>query len=230
MNNIQINKSRMYQTVNKVLESNRQMYAGIEELGAAQGQLTNYLELIGSYRQVQELNQTGLTGNKMMLKERLTNQLLKLVAGLSAYATVTRNTVLLAKVFYKPYALQKPDPVLADIARLILNEAKSYQNELTRFFVTQADLTELETLVTQFMEAIPQKRVATNYSKVSTLNIAAVFAASDKLLKNETDMLMLPFRFTQPDFYEAYKNARIIVKYSGRKKTQEGPVPAEAQS
>jgi hypothetical protein len=44
----------------------------------------------------------------------------------------------------------------------------------------------------------------------------------DQLLKEEVDVLMLPFQFTQPDFYNAYKNARIIVDYTGRGKTNVG--------
>jgi hypothetical protein len=36
------------------------------------------------------------------------------------------------------------------------------------------------------------------------------------MLREEMDVLMLLFEETQPDFYKAYKNARIIVDYSGR--------------
>jgi hypothetical protein len=230
MNYIQINKSRMYQAVNKVLERNLASYAGIDELVAAQGQLTNYLVLIDVNRQVQESNHTGLTSNKTLLKEQLTTKVLKVVAGLSAYATATKDMVLLTRVNYKPYTMQKPDPLVADIARLILNEATRLQNELGKYFITEADLTELEMLIGQFRESIPQKRVASNYSKVSTLNIAGVFAATDKLLKTEIDMLMMPFQFTQPDFYHTYKNARLIVKYTGKRKTQDEPQETAAQS
>jgi hypothetical protein len=230
MNASQINKSRMYQAVNKVLESNLALYAGIEELVAAQGQLTNYLELIDSNRQVQEVNQTGLTNNKALLKERLTTQVMKVVAALAAHATATKDTVLLSRVNYRPSALQKPDPLLNDIARLILKEARNQEGALDKYFVLAGDLSELENLITLFKDAIPQKRVATNISKVSTLNIAGVFVAMDRLLKTETDILMMPFRFTQPDFYHAYKNARIIVNYTGRKKTQESAQLPAAQS
>jgi hypothetical protein len=52
------------------------------------------------------------------------------------------------------------------------------------------------------------------------------FIAIDDLLKNEPDVLLMPFQFTQPDFYKAYKNARSIIDYSGRGKVeQETAVP-----
>jgi len=40
----------------------------------------------------------------------------------------------------------------------------------------------------------------------------------DKLLKDELDALVDPFQFSQPDFFNSYKNARNIVDYSGRGK------------
>lgn len=230
MNILQVNKSRMYQAVNKVLEANRSLYSGFDELVAAHGQLIDYLGLIDANRQVQEANQSGLTNNKAMQKERLITQVLKVVAALAAHATAIKDPVLLAKVNYRSSALQKPDPLLVDVAKLILNEARIQENALGKYFVNANDLTELENLIILFKESIPQKRVASNVSKVSTMNIAGVFAAADKSLKKEADIYMMPFRFVQPDFYNAYKNARLIVKYTGKRKTQEGLQQTAAQS
>ncbi|MCL6101073.1 MAG: hypothetical protein M1292_01070 [Bacteroidetes bacterium] len=60
--------------------------------------------------------------------------------------------------------------------------------------------------------------MAINFSKVSTENIDGVFKAQDKLLKERIDALVEPFQFSQPDFFNAYRNARIIVDYVGRGK------------
>ena len=230
MNVTQLNKSRMYQAVNKVLDANRTLYSGIEELVGVHDRLKENLALIESFRQVQEANQTGLTNNKALLKERLTTQMLKVVAALTAHATAAKDTVLLAKVSYRPSALRKPDPLLVDVAKLILNEAKIQGNVLGKYFVSAEELAELENLIALFREAIPQKRVASNMSKVSTLNIAGVFSSVDKLLKTEADIFMMPFRFTQPDFYNMYKNARLIVNYTGKRKMQDGPQVPVTQS
>ena len=50
------------------------------------------------------------------------------------------------------------------------------------------------------------------------MNIREVFNAQDLLLREQIDVLMQPFRFTQSDFYNAYRNARLIVDYAGRSK------------
>jgi hypothetical protein len=58
--------------------------------------------------------------------------------------------------------------------------------------------------------------VAVSVSKVSTVNIGELVRSLNVLLNDEIDVLMLLFEETQPDFYRAYKNARIIVDYNGR--------------
>lgn len=83
----------------------------------------------------------------------------------------------------------------------------------------------MQRLETEFRAAIPRKRMADNVSKVSTQNIANLFDTADQLLKEELDLLMLPFEFTQPDFYRTYKNARMIVNYPGGGRSTEEPKP-----
>lgn len=214
----------MYLATDKVLDANQALFAGLDELTAAHLRLKNLLQQIEANRQVQEANQTGITENKATLRNALLLQVQKCIAGLTAYATATKNAALRKKVFYTPTALMRmPDPVFADVARLISGEANKLAAELEKYFITADDLAELPDLIARFKDAIPQKRVATNVSKVSTLNIAEVFSAADKLLKNEIDLYLLPFQLAQPDFYNAYKNARIIVNYNGRSKTPEVP-------
>jgi len=218
----------MYLATDKVLDVNRPLFEGLEELTTAQNRLKEYIQQVEANRQVQEANQTGITETKVVMRQELTMLVQKVIAGLTAYSTATKDATLRQKVHYSQTSLARmPDPVFTDVARLILAEARPRVDSLGKYFVMDSDLARLEVLIPQFKAAIPQKRVATNISKVSTLNIADVFAATDKLLKQEIDLLMMPFQFTQPDFYNAYKNARIIVNYSGRGKT---PEPADVQT
>jgi hypothetical protein len=83
----------------------------------------------------------------------------------------------------------------------------------------------MATTLSNFKASIPQKRVATGTSKVSTGNINETFKTIDALLKDEMDVLLMPFQFTQPDFYNEYLSTRSIVDTGGnRKKTEETPV------
>lgn len=76
---------------------------------------------------------------------------------------------------------------------------------------------------------IPQNRVATSTRKASTATIDALIHEANRLLKDEIDALMMPFQFVHPDFFQQYKNARMIVDYTGRKAAAEDtPDPAPA--
>jgi hypothetical protein len=219
MNKKQLNKFRMYEAVNLVLDTHS------AQVGT-EGDLFNALQLlkagqatISQNRQVQEADSSGLTKTKSELRDELMRLILLFAAGLKAYATSTRNSELKTKADYKAYELQKTaDHVLADIGRLLNELALPLQSELAKYAVGQVEFQQMDKLLTEFILAIPRRRVSINISKVSTENIDGVFKSQDKLLKEQLDSLMEPFRFIQPDFYNAYRNARSIVDYTGRGK------------
>ncbi len=109
-----------------------------------------------------------------------------------------------------------PDPVLYNIGTLLVSLATPILADLNKYFISSDKMDKLNGLLADFNGAIPQKRVAVSVSKVSTVNIGEVVSSLNTMLKDEIDVLMLLFEETQPDFYRAYKNARIIVDYAGR--------------
>ena len=224
MNKQQINKFRMYEAVNAVLDMHPDFVAKFEALALAQKKLKDGQLEIGQNRQVQEADNSGLTKSKIGLRANLENSISQLSSALRAYAAIEKNEVLKVKANYSVSDLKlAADPVLFDIGMLMMGLADPFRNELAKYLIGDAEFAELNKLLTDYKSLIPQRRVASSVSKVSTGNISAVFDAQDKLLKEEIDMLMILFRSKQPDFYKAYKNARIIVDYSGRGKSKPEP-------
>ena len=222
----------MYETVDLVLDKNSALFESLPELISAHQRLKEGKILILQNRQVQEADTSGLTTNKVIVKDDFINSILKFSAALRAYATSTKNEDLKAKAHYVPSELKKvADSILFDIGNLLYGLATPDKTELTKYSVGEDEFTEMETLLPAFKLAYPKQRVATTESKVSTGNIDKVYKSMDKLLKDEIDELMLPFQFSQPDFYSIYKNARIIVNYSGRGKGKsdkpDGPAEGE---
>lgn len=191
-----------------------------------EGDLFNALQLlkagqatINQNRQIQEADSSGLTKNKRDLRSELIRLILLFAAGLKANATSTKNPELKTKADYKAYELQKSaDSVLADIGMLLNEMALPLRYDLAKYAIGEAEFQQMERLLAEFRLAIPKRRVAINISKVSTGNIDGVFKAQDKLLREQVDALMEPFQFSQPDFFNAYRNARSVVDYSGRGK------------
>lgn len=224
MNKSQINKFRMYEAVDLGFASHSEIIEKFDELVAARQRLQVGLQVIGQNRQVQEADSTGLTKNKVQLRSGLINLILQFSAAIMAYATAIKNLDLKTKANYIPSELKTvADPVLADIGQLLKDLAVPFSKDLVKYFVGEAEFAEMDRLLAEFKSSIPKRRVAGNVSKVSTKNIGDVFDAMDKLLREEIDVLMLPFQFKEADFYNAYRNARGIVNYTGRGKAVAAP-------
>lgn len=225
MNRTQINKVRMYSATNVVLEKHSDVVSGFPELQEAHNDLQDSLDVIDENRQVQETDTTGLTVEKNVVRQRVNKLILQFSAALLAQAVISKDNELKMKVMYKNSDLiHAPDPILYDIGLLLLNLARPLQNEIQRFSLSQQEFNDMEQNLNLFKQSIPQKRVATGTSKVSTKNIDFMFKTIDDLLKNKIDIFMLHFQFSNPDFYNEYKSARSIVGYTGGGK---GGTPTE---
>ena len=221
MNKNQINKERMYLAINLLLDNFSASIASYPELMQAQQNLKSFLDLIEQNRQIQETDNKGLTLNKTKLREDLMKLIQQFSAALLAHAIATKNVQLKTKASYKHSALLRAaDPILYDIGMLLYTLATPLEAELARFFITRSEYDRLLANLNNFKAAIPQKRLASGTSKVSTAYINDTFIAIDDLLKNELDVLLMPFQFTQPDFYNEYRSARNIVDTGGNRKTK----------
>lgn len=226
MNKNQINKLRMFVAVDLVLRNYSELFESLAPLVLGHQRLKDGLLQLEANRLVQEANNTGLTDSKTDLRTKLIDRLIKFLAALKAHAIATNNLELKEKVNYPKSKLTiVSDPVLYDIGSLVVSLAMPILPELAKYLITTEKVTELTTSLTNFKEAIPQKRVATSTSKVSTENIGDVINSLHTLLKEELDALMLLLEEDQPDFYKAYKNARIIVDYTGGGKSEPEETP-----
>jgi len=221
----------MFGAVNQVLEDHSALFASSAVLTQTHQLFKEQLTGLEGHRQVQEEAISGLTLEKDQLRYDLNQLVQRVTAALAAYATATKDVNLRKKVKYTPSYLNKvSDPELYDISVVIYNLAVPVVAGLEPYFITQAELDAMQQKIAGFKLAIPQNRVATGARKASTTNIGALIAETSRLLRDEIDTLMLPFQFMQPDFYAKYKNARIIVDYTGRRtSTEETPEPATTE-
>jgi len=211
----------MFESVQLVLANHSQLFSQLTDLVACQQRLNEGIQEIAQYRQVQETDNSGLTETKVDLRANLITKVLQLSAALKSYAISANNKELKTKADYsKSNLMQAADPVLYDIGILLVNLATPRQPELDKYFITEEKLAEVNALLVEFLAAIPQKRVANSVSKVSTLNIGEIFNSVTKMLKEQMDVLMLLFAENEADFYNAYKNARLILDYNGRGKVK----------
>ena len=77
--------------------------------------------------------------------------------------------------------------------------------------MTKAEVTALETAATKFEEMKGSTREAVVGRKVETLSLPEAIGTVRSIFRNELDKMMTAFKRTNPDFYNGYFAARIIV-------------------
>lgn len=217
MTDNQENKLTMYEAVDSVMDKNSAIWTPVTSVSDISTKVKSIITDIQNLRQIQELNTKGITVNKATIREQLTEATLKLSRAMAAFASLNNNYQLLSEVNYTLSALNKSrDNIFYDIAVLIQNKAKQYETELAEFLIKPEDITGQQTLIDQFIEAVPEKRVAVTASKTSTTDLKLKFKEMDVLLKEKLDRLILLFKSENPDFVQQYFNARIIIDLGHR--------------
>ena len=223
MKKVFINKARMYRSTDLALDKFAYLFAGNDELNAAHLALKNAIKVIDEDQEVLVVDSTGLTDNKIILRTVFTLRTLKISIGLKAYATTLKDTAMFTKVDYQLNDLNRlPDPILFNTGSMLFKLANPMRDKLARFFLTDDDFSGMEKMINDFKTAFPQKRMATTVSKSTNTKMAEVFRSTGKLLKEVIDVLVAPYQFEHPDFFREYTNARIIVGYTGSRKSKPG--------
>ena len=221
MNANQINKLNMFEAVTAFLANTQATWTSIAAIGTAKTELDGKITAIRTERQKQEKDASGLVKERKLLRDTLMRQTLKVSGALMAYASAVNNAELMGVVDYPPSELGKArDNIFYDKARIIYEAAQPLATQLAGYNIVAADITQFQTLLGQFLVAIPKRRNATAVSKSATTAIGGLFKDTDAILKNKLDKLVLSFRVTNPDFYTNYLNARIIVDLGAGKGTE----------
>jgi hypothetical protein len=220
MTDIQENKLSSHEATEAVLDipEHRAILDSITEF---KPYITTFKSLLGDVRTirlVQERDNKGKAITKSETRDQLTSIVYKVISATKTHARITKDNDLLEVVNYKISDLSNArDNILIDIATLIHDTALPLKTQLAKYLVTEAEILSIITLKDQFLAQLPDPRVAIGASKTATKELKDKFLEIDNLLKNDIDVFMEIFQSSQPNFYEQYKNARIIVDLGRRK-------------
>ena len=217
MTDNQENKFAMLQTVITFLTNFASVWEPVAAVGDIKSKITTLEADILALRQIQVLDTTGITVNKTEIRDQLTQATFLLANAVASYATINDNYELLGEVSYTLSDLKKSrDNIFYDIAVLIQSKARPLETELSAFLIKPEDITGHQTLIEQYMQVLPDKRVAVTAAKTSTTDLKLKFKEMDDLLKNKLDRLILLFKSENPSFVDQYFNARIIIDLGHR--------------
>jgi len=212
MNARQENKFSMYLLVKILLNTFNAIWAGIPGFVLAVNEFFGKLTDIDGDVQVQETKKTGITKNKKKAKKSLIDKALEVMGALQKIATDTNDDELYDDVNFTESQLSNTrDTILLERVAIIKTAATAHAAELLGEGIDAADLTEFNDRITLYAGIVSSPTQARSNKKIATANLKIHVKDTDTILKKKLDKLMLQFKDTNPDFYDAYKNDRIVI-------------------
>ena len=218
MDKKQESKIKMGRAVSAILTSYNEIVLQTPGLNEANTSLGNLLNDVQKHGQGQLIDGNELTKEKANIRSELETALKKVTKAMVAFATNSKDTLLKEKHRYSNSDIERmKDSDLFNTSYNVYGDALLIAKDLEPF-ATLDDVTGLKALADDFNNLLPQKRNQVDKRSVSTQNLEDAVNEISELLKDTMDPLMAPLEFTQPDFFKAYMNARIIVDPAYRKK------------
>jgi hypothetical protein len=218
---------KMLITTRDVLDSFKTLWSDIVAFVTARA---DFGAAIASIQQ-QELKQTATTGggtlDKHAARVAMCNAAAIVGGAVAAYADKQGDNELFAKVdFSAPDLQHQTEQDCAANCQAILDAATANITALTAAkSAAQSDLDDLEKKIDAFNTALTRPRQIRTNIKGATDQIPVLITAADRIAERQLDRLMERFKATNPDFYSAYRVARVIVDAGGRPGTTTPPTP-----
>lgn len=208
----QRNKLNMYITVLQFLANNTAIWSTLVAFADAVTVLTNKVAELQGQVAIQSMQIVGYAASKKGKKNELVTKLLVVTGALKAYATVINDPVLFAYAdFTKSELKRQPDNILTQTANNIHSKATSLLPSLGSYGIDGALLTQLQTMITDYVNLVESPRLARIAKKTATANIKTLIKEIDTILKTVLDMLIVQFKVTASDFFNGYNSAREII-------------------
>jgi len=145
-------------------------------------------------------------------KEKLATTASSLAASGSVFAFDNSDIELEASLEYTYSDLRYArDSEALQISMAIELELLDHQAELTEYMVSDEDLANLHQLIDDFENSMETKGGAKSGSVAETRRLSILFRVADDLLTKKLDRFVVRLKPDYPTFFDAYRNARMIV-------------------
>lgn len=162
-------------------------------------------------REQQEIDISGISGTKVLLRADLAAKAIDISHKTEAYASSVNNLILAKEVHYPETSLTRAtDSKLESRSLIIYERAKANIDNLTPYGVTEDDLVALQNAIDLFHASVPTPRTITTEKKQITNQLVRLFK-ENALILEKIDLLVELVRLKQPLFYSGYKDIRKII-------------------
>lgn len=221
-------KFNMYDTTDVVLTEHNAIVSAIPLLDEAHRQLQNNMDDIEETSGRKEASGSGVAAEKKVVKVKLAASSMRLVGLLKSEASRTGNNELAGKLKYSQHVLERTrDGRLPSVADTISGLAQTQVAALKRAGLTDEQLADHQALTSRFRELSPLPKKGRADKSVEVEKLEALFAATDKLLREQIDPMVRNQEEKHPDFVKRYFAARKIDDNASAAKQPAEQAPAQ---
>lgn len=203
--------------VRKVGELNISIIESIPALKQAFADLDIKILEIQETRKITETGTKGITVDKNKISVSLAEKSIETVSAIHAFATDTNDSELIGKVDYTASDFYYcREGLLLDRSRLVYDIAQSNIVELAKYALSAEDLTDLKGRIEDFEKVIILPRNVRGDRKEANKILRQQFKELEFIQKERIDYIMEKIKNTYPAFYNAYRNARMIINIGVR--------------
>ena len=224
MNDKQRNRLSMQLAVLGVMEtyaSEWQAFPAIQEIVT---RLDGLVQNVQNNSGLQGTPRTGITQGKNRKLVEMIRRTAELAGDLHAHAVKQQNDALAGQVDVEVSDLAKlAEPLVGPRCRELYTLVNQHAAELEEYGTTAADVAALDAAIAAYETVVTAPRQATAVNTSVTAAIAADLRAGSELLKAELDRALRKFERKSPAFYQAYRDARVIVDLHGHPEEPAAP-------
>jgi len=216
----------MFSTVSAYMEQNKTIWQGVKAVVDTVAEVNTRIGRIADKVRKQQSPTTGAAEDKGQVRTGLEEKILEVADQISALAAKNKNANLAAQVEFTLSSLDKlADDDLEETGKRVSGLATANLTVLADYGITQADVTALDNLTTQFhgVKSAPRTAIAGRAGETDTL--PAEISELTSVLRNQLDKQMTKFRKSKPEFYAGYRSARVIVARGGSGPDKPSPPP-----
>lgn len=227
-------KLSMYEKVDTFLQTNASVVnAAVPILATEYLNFKTKLDNILTTIQAAAVDTTGYTEDKAQKRQELEQLTTKITRALTAYAGISKNLSLRAKINYNKSDFGKMrDNDLYANTKVVEDYANQYATDLLQYGITQSDIIDLGKKIIYFFDVIQTPKTKIEIRSSYLQQLETQIQEQDLQLKNIIDPLLGILEFDEPLLFAQYKKARSIDQTGSQSsaKTFSGSVNANSSA
>jgi len=187
------------------------IWSGNVAFSALKAALDNFINSYALQAAIQAGDITGITVNKKNLREALIQQLMPVVAALYVFAQEDDDPELEARVDFEISDLRDMrDTELLDAAQNLIDDGNANIGALGDYGIDAAYMTTTGNALGAYSAVIAKPTTAIVTRSVATANMEQIIRQGQDHLNEKMDKMINLWRFSEPDFFNGYFEARKI--------------------